>query len=105
MAVSRWRVGIDIGGTFTDIVAIDSSTGLAQHAKVRTRIGSPLASLRAALAALGLTWQDIAAVVHGTTAVTNAIVEDSLPPVALVASEGFADVLAIGRQNRRSLYS
>ena len=74
-------------------------------AKVRTRPGDPLASLRAALAALGLGWDDVAILVHGTTLVTNAIIEDRLPPVALVATAGFADVLAIGRQNRRSLYS
>ena len=74
-------------------------------AKVRSRPGDPLASLRAALAALGLGWEDVAILVHGTTLVTNAIVEDRLPAVALVATQGFADVLAIGRQNRRSLYS
>ena len=105
MTRTRWRLGVDIGGTFTDVTAIDPTSGASVTAKVRTRVGAPLASLRAALAAVGLDWDDVAVLVHGTTLVTNAIVEDRLPPVALVATAGFADVLAIGRQNRRSLYS
>src|ERR1022692_2805937 len=105
MNARRWRVGVDIGGTFTDVIAVDPASGGARTAKVRTRLGHPLASLRAALAALGLTWDEVVVLVHGTTLVTNAIVEEKLPAVALVTTEGFADVLAIGRQNRRSLYS
>lgn len=105
MSAPSWRVGVDIGGTFTDVVGIDASTGVSRTAKVRTRLEDPLASLRAAFAALDLGWDDVGVLVHGTTVVTNAIVEEKLPPVALVATAGFADVLSIGRQNRRSLYS
>lgn len=105
MTTARWRLGIDIGGTFTDVAALDPATGTSVTAKVRTRVGAPLESLRAALAAVGFEWESIAVLVHGTTLVTNAIVEDRLPAVALVATEGFGDVLAIGRQNRRALYS
>jgi N-methylhydantoinase A len=105
MSAPRWRVGVDIGGTFTDVIAVDPASGVARTAKVRTRLGNPLASLKAALAALGLAWGDVEVLVHGTTLVTNAIVEEKLPAVALVTTEGFADVLIIGRQNRRSLYS
>ena len=105
MNARSWRVGVDIGGTFTDVIAVEPASGVARTAKVRTRLGNPLASLRAALAALDLAWDDVEVLVHGTTVVTNAIVEDRLPAVALVTTEGFADVLAIGRQNRRSLYS
>ncbi len=105
MTARRWRVGVDIGGTFTDITALDPTSGTTLTAKVRTRLGDALASLRAALAALDLSWEEITVLVHGTTLVTNAIVEDRLPTVALVSTAGFADVLEIGRQNRRSLYS
>ena len=105
MNPSPWRVGVDIGGTFTDVIAITPANGVVRTAKVRTRPGNPLASLRAAIAAVGLAWDDVDVLVHGTTVVTNAIVEEKLPAVALIATEGFADVLAIGRQNRRSLYS
>jgi N-methylhydantoinase A len=100
----RWRMCVDIGGIFTDIIAYELVTGTTLTAKVRTRVGNPLASLRDALAVLGLGWNDVRLLVHGTTLVTNAIVEDMLPAVALVATAGFADVLEIGRQNRLSLY-
>jgi N-methylhydantoinase A len=105
MSGDRWRIGIDIGGTFTDVIAVKLEDGEARSAKVRTRQGDPLASLRAALTALELGWDQVEVVVHGTTLVTNAIVENRLPKVALVTTEGFADVLAIGRQNRRALYA
>ena len=88
MTARRWRVGVDIGGTFTDVIALDPTSRATVTAKVRSRIGDPLASLRAALAALGLGWEDVAILVHGTTLVTNAIVEDRLPAVALVATAG-----------------
>lgn len=73
-------------------------------AKVLSRPHGELSSLQAALGAVGLSSSDVAALVHGTTIVTNAIIEDRLPKVALVATEGFSDVIAIGRQNRLHLY-
>lgn len=100
----RWKVGIDIGGTFTDIVAVRPADGDLRTAKVATRADDRVAGLEAALAAVDLAWSDVADLVHGTTMVTNAIVEDELAEVALVTTEGFADTLAIGRQNRRHLY-
>jgi len=99
-----WQVGIDIGGTFTDVIAFQPSTGSVSEAKVRSRSGDPVSSLLAALEAVGVPWQRVDDLMHGTTMVTNAIVEDRLARVALVATEGFADTLAIGRQNRRHLY-
>jgi N-methylhydantoinase A len=60
--------------------------------------------LLSALAAVGLKWSEVTDLVHGTTMVTNAIVEGRLAKVALIATKGFADTLAIGRQNRRHLY-
>jgi N-methylhydantoinase A len=101
---STWQVGIDIGGTFTDVVAIQPSTGKLIEAKVRSHPDDPIAGLLAALEAVGVSWEQVADLMHGTTMVTNAIVEDRLAPVALIATEGFADTLAIGRQNRRYLY-
>lgn len=99
-----WQAGIDIGGTFTDVVARDPASGEIRTAKVETRPDDRVAGLRDALAAVGLAWQDVADLMHGTTMVTNAIVEGHLAKVALVATEGFQDVLAIGRQNRQHLY-
>ena len=99
-----WQAGIDIGGTFTDVVAVNPVSGEIRTAKVETRIDNRVAGLVDALAAVGLEWADVADLIHGTTMVTNAIVEDDLARVALVATEGFSDSLAIGRQNRLHLY-
>ncbi len=100
----QWTVGIDIGGSFTDIVAARRSDGETLTAKVPTKPGDRVASLLAALAAVGLEWDDVSDLIHGTTMVTNAIVEGRLAKVALIATKGFKDTLAIGRQNRRHLY-
>ncbi len=96
-----WQVGVDIGGTFTDIVAVNPLDNSMRTAKVRTEASELVASLDNALAAVDLTWASVADLMHGTTMATNAIVQDKLAPVALVATEGFGDTLAIGRQNRR----
>ncbi len=101
---ASWQVGVDIGGTFTDIVAVDAASGALREAKVKSVAGEPESSLDAALAAVGLDWEAVDDLIHGTTLATNAIVQDRLAPVALIATEGFGDVLAIARQNRRELY-
>ena len=99
-----WLVGIDIGGTFTDVVGLDRRAGVLRTAKVPSRPDDPLGALLAALAAVGLQAEDVENLVHGTTRITNAIVEAKLPPVALVTTAGFEDVLAIARLRRRDLY-
>ena len=99
-----WEVGIDVGGTFTDVVAVRRACGEARAAKVATRTGDRVAGLLAALDAVGLDWSEVDDLVHGTTLITNAIIEDDLAKVALVATRGFRDTLEIGRQNRRHLY-
>ena len=99
-----WQVGIDIGGTFTDLVALRPTTGELRSIKVPTQRNDPVASIKAALAAAGLAAIDVDDLVHGTTLVTNAIVEDRVEPVALIATQGFEDVLDIGRAGRQHLY-
>ncbi|MFP6740612.1 MAG: hydantoinase/oxoprolinase family protein, partial [Alphaproteobacteria bacterium] len=101
---ATWQVGVDVGGTFTDIVAVNPADNSLRTAKVRTEPSELIASLDHALAAVDLTWASVADLMHGTTMVTNAIVEGRLAPVALVATAGFGDILAIGRQNRSDLY-
>ncbi len=104
MGRPSWHVGIDIGGTFTDIVAVHLVSRSVRKAKVLSQAQDALASLHVALAAVDLRWDEVAALVHGTTMVTNAIIENRLSDVALIATEGFSDVIAIGRQNRLHLY-
>jgi N-methylhydantoinase A len=100
---ANWLVGIDIGGTFTDVVAIDPASGETRVGKVVTRAGDRVASLLAALESIGLDWAAVGDLVHGTTMITNAIVQGEFARTALIATAGFADTLAIGQQNRRHL--
>ena len=99
-----WRVGVDVGGTFTDVVAVNRTCRDTRVAKVPSRSDDRVASLLAALQAVNLAWPDVDDLIHGTTLVTNAIIEDDLAEVALIATRGFSDTLAIGRQNRLHLY-
>lgn len=103
-APSNWLVGIDIGGSFTDVVALRLSDGEMLTAKAPTQPGDHVASLLGALAEVGLQWAEVGDLVHGTTMVTNAIVEGRLAKVALISTKGFAGTLDIGRQNRLHLY-
>ena len=99
-----WQVGIDVGGTFTDVIAVHRARGEVRVAKVPSRSDDRVAGLVAALGAVDLAWPEVDDLIHGTTIVTNAIVQDDHAEVALIATRGFSDTLAIGRQNRRHLY-
>jgi N-methylhydantoinase A len=95
-----WRIGIDTGGTFTDVVAYEAGTGIWIEKKIWSHRRDPGASLQAALKALGLPLQDIKSVVYGTTVVTNTLIQGDLSRVALICTKGFRDVLHIARQRR-----
>ncbi|HXI03438.1 MAG TPA: hydantoinase/oxoprolinase N-terminal domain-containing protein, partial [Candidatus Saccharimonadales bacterium] len=97
------RIGIDTGGTFTDVV-IDRGGSLATF-KVPSTPGDPAAAILSALAGPGVPDDAAGAgIVHGTTVATNALLEGRIARVALVTNLGFEDVLEIGRQARPSLY-
>jgi N-methylhydantoinase A len=100
----EWEIGTDIGGTFTDIIAIRRDPAETRIAKVPSRPHAPVDAMLEAIKAVGLQKDQVKRFVHGTTRVTNAIVEERLPKVALVATAGFEDVLDIGRYRRRDLY-
>lgn len=100
-----WHIGIDTGGTFTDVIAYDDASGAWLERKVWTVKATPGKSVRSALDALGIPNADVAAVVYGTTAVTNALVENKLARVALVTTAGFGDVLQIARQRRDLVFN
>ena len=92
-------VGVDVGGTFTDLVA--SVDGRLQIHKVLSTPHDPAQAMLAGLAApspRGLS--AIARIAHGSTVATNAILERKGARTALIATQGFRDILAIGRQNR-----
>ncbi len=102
------KLGIDIGGTFTDLVAEDSS-GKLWGVKVPTTASAPaqgaLESVRRLLEGYHIDPKRVRTVVHATTLASNALLTGTLPKVALVTTEGFRDVLEIGRQNRPELYN
>jgi N-methylhydantoinase A len=100
-----WRLGADIGGTFTDIVAL-SDAGELRRTKVLTRHRGYAEAIVEGLLGL-LDSAELAAterVTHGTTIATNAILEESDANIALVTTEGFGDVLELRRARRPSLY-
>jgi N-methylhydantoinase A len=97
-------VGIDVGGTFTDGVVYDDVSGVLRYAKAAS---TPEASTRGVLAVLDLLDVDFAAVArfcHGVTIGTNTILERKGAEVWMLVTEGFRDVLEIGRTNRPVLY-
>ncbi len=101
------RVGIDVGGTFTDLFAWDDSVSRERpirEAKVLSTPADPSIGAMEALSRAGIDPGDIGVVIHGTTIATNALLERSYPEPALITTRGFRDVLEIGRQRRRHLY-
>ncbi|MEM6439123.1 MAG: hydantoinase/oxoprolinase family protein [Pseudomonadota bacterium] len=100
-------VGIDVGGTFTDLVLHDRSAGGLSIVKVPSDRARPDRAVLAALDACGAAPDRLALVVHGTTVATNALLERRIARAAFVTTEGFRDVLELGRTTRlvpRTLY-
>ncbi len=102
------RVASDVGGTFTDSIAYDTTAREFRVSKVPTtpdsRAVGAIEGLRAALTTLGRSSADVSYVGHGMTTATNAIIQRTGARVAFVTNEGFRDLLEIGRQNRPRLY-
>ena len=100
------RLAVDIGGTFTDLAL--EHDGQRSTAKVLTTPAAPeqgvLAGMRQVLAAAGLAPADLALVIHGTTLATNAIIERKGARTALITTQGFRDVLAMGNESRYDQY-
>ncbi len=105
------RVGIDVGGTFTDLVALESWSGNVVVQKVASTPKEPHLAVIDSLAALLSRYESPPAVeflAHSTTIATNALLGQlglELPRVALVTTAGFRDVIEIGRQNRSEVYN
>jgi N-methylhydantoinase A len=101
------RAGVDIGGTFTDLCIVDGDTVVAVD-KTLTTPDDPSEAietvLASALSRIGRSFADLELVVHGTTLVTNAIIERRGSNTALLTTEGFRDVIEIGRERRYELY-
>jgi N-methylhydantoinase A len=108
VATGNWRAGVDIGGTFTDLLLVDEQSGRFRVGKVLTTASEPAAGVRGAL--IGelesgdLSADALGTLVHGTTLVTNAVIERKGATTALLITEGFRDTLFIGREHRYDMY-
>ena len=93
-------VGIDVGGTFTDLTAVDEATGRVVVTKVPSRPRHEADAVLAGLAALGIAARDVRRLVHGTTVGTNAVLQRQGARVAVITTAGFRDLIEIGRTKR-----
>src|SRR5499426_2777792 len=102
-----YRIGFDVGGTFTDFV-LQSPSGELRAAKRLTTYPDPseacLAGLDELMAQSGVAWADVAQVIHGTTLGSNVVIERKARGVGLLMTRGFRDVLIIGRERRYQVY-
>jgi len=104
----RLRIAVDTGGTFTDLCVLDETTGGFLVAKVPSTPDNPalavIDGVKKVLANLNAQPENVVFFIHGTTVATNALLEGKGAPVALMTTEGFEDVILIGRQSRPKLY-
>ena len=104
-----WRLAVDIGGTFTDVVLLDAASGRVVVDKTLTTPSAPLDGVRAGvtqlLAKAGVAPSDITApIVHATTLITNALIEGKTGRAGLVTTKGFGDTLLIRDEHRYDMY-
>jgi len=102
----RRVVGIDVGGTFTDLLLYETGAG-REHvrlAKIPTTAANQAAGVLEAIAATGVAPADLDLIIHGTTATTNAVLERKVAKVGLITTQGFRDSLELGRRTRPKPY-
>lgn len=97
-------IGVDVGGTFTDLVTIDGSTGCISIAKTPTTLDNQAFGVINALKIADVDLPDVELIVHGTTTTTNAVLERKLSKTGLITTAGFRDVLELGRRTRPQPY-
>ncbi len=97
-------LGVDVGGTFTDLILIDEADGAIHVAKVPTTPENQAFGVLAGIEGTGVDFGAIDSVVHGTTATTNALLERKISRVGLITTRGFRDVLELGRRTRPLSY-
>src|SRR5881396_2802913 len=106
-SLQRVLLGVDVGGTFTDaVLALEDGRLVTAKAPSTPRDQSEgvMAAVHAALERAGREAGEVRAFAHGMTVATNALLEGKGARTALVATEGFTDLVALGRQDRRDLY-
>src|SRR5215207_6347747 len=105
---SPWRIGVDVGGTFTDGLVLNEMTGAIAQVKVLSTPDDPskafLTAVSRLLKAVAVDGNGVSHVVHGTTVATNAVLQQQLFDTVLVTTKGFRDLLEIARQVRPDPY-
>lgn len=96
--------GVDVGGTFTDLMILDPATGDVRLAKVPTTLPNQSGGVLAAFHEAGADLSGVDLIVHGTTTTTNAVLERALCKTGLITTAGFRDVLELGRRTRPNAY-
>lgn len=108
MSTRRYRIGVDVGGTFTDFVLIDISSGELAREKCLTTPDDPVAGIMNGIERLiasgAVTAPQIEGVAHATTLVTNTLIERKGAPTGLLTTEGFRDSLELGSDMRYDMY-
>ena len=103
-----YSIGVDIGGTFTDVVMVDEEDGRTWLAKVPSTppdfADGFMHALREIISVSGAAPAEVRRLIHGTTVATNAILERKGARLGILATEGFSDILVIGKANRREMY-
>ncbi|MEC7538000.1 MAG: hydantoinase/oxoprolinase N-terminal domain-containing protein, partial [Pseudomonadota bacterium] len=104
----QYRIGVDIGGTFTDVVLWNVAGAETRQTKLLTTPDDPsravIDGIERILTDAGISPRDVEAVIHGTTLVANALIERKGVKTGLITTKGFRDVLEIGREWRYDLF-
>ncbi len=105
---AKWRIGFDIGGTFTDFILLDQERNEIRLHKCLTTPEDPsigaLAGLEAILSEAGVGFGEVGDIVHGTTLVTNALIERRGAKLGLLTTAGFRDILEMGTEQRYDIF-
>jgi N-methylhydantoinase A len=102
--MAQSRLSVDVGGTFTDFVLLDEQTGRVTYEKVPSLHAHLERSFMEGIDRLGADASEMAAIAHGTTVVINSILQKAGASLALITTEGFRDVIELGRGNRPDIY-
>ncbi len=97
-------IGVDVGGTFTDLIMDDGASGQMKIAKTATTLDNQAFGVLQALEDAGAALKQVDLIVHGTTTTTNAVLERKLARTGLITTQGFRDVLELGRRTRPQAY-
>ncbi len=97
-------IGVDVGGTFTDLIAMDQATGQVRLSKVPSTLDNQAFGVMDAIDQAGISLAQTDLIVHGTTTTTNAVLERKLSRTGLITTQGFRDVLELGRRTRPQAY-